>query len=163
MYKRHGEEVIEKSDRSRDEHANSRHSLFDITCSPRRIDPRDSRHETRQQTTGTRRQTVRDVRSLFGSVTRIRRKTLTALYAFNDDLTDVSARRSYIITLARTHYIYVLGADTRKTRVKCIKKATVRKLPRELPWRCQYQGGHIVHRRGRCCHLAANRGTSLDG
>lgn len=99
-----------------------------------------------------RQQIVRDVRSLLGSVTRIR-KTLTALYAFNDDLTDASARRSYIIAHARTHYIYVLGADTRKTRVKCIKKATVRKLPRELPWRCQHQGGHIVQRRDRCCYL----------
>lgn len=128
------------SDGSRDEHAiapaNSRHSLFGITCSPRRIDPRDS-HETRQQTIGTRRQ-CETFAACSNSVTRIRRKTLTAFYAFNDDLTAVFARRSYIIAHARTHYIYVLGADIRKTRVKCIKKATVRKLPRELPWRCQY-------------------------
>ena len=56
LYERHGEEVIETSDRFRDEHAiapaNSRHS-FGITCLPRRIDPRDSRYETRQQTTET--------------------------------------------------------------------------------------------------------------
>lgn len=88
--------------------------------------------------------------------------TLTRVLRARNDLSDAPARCCYIIAHARTHYIYVLGADTRKTRVKCIKKATVRRLPGELPWRCQHQGGHIVLRRGPCCHLAGGLGRRLS-